>query len=416
MDLSNNGAEFIAEVEGVVDHWYRDQGGWAIGIGHSGDPAVEFIDVATEDDLSIGRRLTQGQVFALFDVDVRPYVSAVTRLVKVGLTQVQFDRLVSFAFNWGLGEFPATSVLRLVNQGNLAGVAIDLVEGKGPSGRPYDKGLAGVRARREREAEAFKEATMELWHPRAERVQPADGRTGLAFIGVPWKIVLHTTESTGYSPSTANYFGNPYWPQATLTKGTIYQHLPIDIGGYALYGDGTVQTNRANAVQSEIVWRAADPDWPDALLDTVADWVSWVQAQVGVPTVFAEMFREGVTVASVDSPIRFGDQEWLDFNGICGHSNVPGGNDHWDPGRLPVDRLQARLGPTPPGEDMLTFRYIYDNLDWVFDGPSNLFFQCDDPDQITQVLDKIGVPALGQVSNATHRRYKDLAKSAGYAG
>jgi hypothetical protein len=60
------------------------------------------------------------------------------------------------------------------------------------------------------------------------------------------------------------------------------------------------------------------------------------------------MFREGVTLASVDSPIRFGDQEWLDFTGICGHSNVPGGNDHWDPGRLPVERLRALLGPPSP--------------------------------------------------------------------
>jgi hypothetical protein len=59
------------------------------------------------------------------------------------------------------------------------------------------------------------------------------------------------------------------------------------------------------------------------------------------------MFREGVVVASVDSPLRFGDQEWLDFNGICGHSNVPGGNDHWDPGRLPVDRLKSLLGANP---------------------------------------------------------------------
>lgn len=187
----------------------------------------------------------------------------------------------------------------------------------------------------------------ELWYPRAQRVEPTDGHTGLSFDGVPWKCVIHTTESDGYSPNTSSYFSNPFWPHATITQGTIYQHLPINAGGYALYSDGSVSTNHANAVQCEVVWRAANGDWPDALLATLADWVSWVQAQTGVPTVFAEMFREGVTVASVDSPIRFGNQEWLDWNGICGHSNVPGGNDHWDPGRLPVDRLRALLDPTP---------------------------------------------------------------------
>jgi len=193
---------------------------------------------------------------------------------------------------------------------------------------------------------------MDLWHPRAQIVTPADGHTGLSLDGVPWKVVLHTTETDAYSPNRASYYGNPYWPHATITQGTIFQHLPIDAGGYALYSDGSVSTNHANAVQCEIVWRAANGDWPDDLLTTVADWVSWVQSQTGVPTVFAEMFREGAVVASVDSPIRFGAQEWLDANLICGHSNVPGGNDHWDPGRLPVDRLRALLTPTPQEDDL----------------------------------------------------------------
>ncbi len=73
--------------------------------------------------------------------------------------------------------------------------------------------------------------------------------------------------------------------------------------------------------------------------------------------------------------------------------------------------------PQPVGDPhMLTFRYIFDGLDWVFDGPSRLFFQCDDTDQITQVLDKIGVPALGQVSPATHNRYAQIAQTAGFTG
>lgn len=75
-------------------------------------------------------------------------------------------------------------------------------------------------------------------------------------------------------------------------------------------------------------------------------------------------------------------------------------------------------GPTLPEGDihMLTFRYIFNGLDWVFDGPSGLFFQCDDAVQITEVLDPLGVKALGQVSPATHRRYSAIAKSAKFAG
>ena len=73
--------------------------------------------------------------------------------------------------------------------------------------------------------------------------------------------------------------------------------------------------------------------------------------------------------------------------------------------------------PEPQGDvHMLTFRYIFEGLDWVFDGPSRLFFHADDTDQITQVLDKIGVPALGKVSAATHRRYSEIAETAGFTG
>jgi hypothetical protein len=72
--------------------------------------------------------------------------------------------------------------------------------------------------------------------------------------------------------------------------------------------------------------------------------------------------------------------------------------------------------PTRKDDLMLSFRYIFNGVDWVFDGPSRLYFQCDDPDQITQVLDRINVPALGRVSAATHRRYYDLALAAGFTG
>lgn len=73
--------------------------------------------------------------------------------------------------------------------------------------------------------------------------------------------------------------------------------------------------------------------------------------------------------------------------------------------------------PVPQGDlHMLTFRYIYDGLDWVFDGPSELFFQLNDERQITEVLDPLGVKALGKVSEATHRRYSEIAAAAGFKG
>ena len=199
---------------------------------------------------------------------------------------------------------------------------------------------------------------MELFHPRAVRVLPTNSRPQSRFIGVPTKVVIHTTESDHYTPDPSSYFGHQFWPHATIFKSTIFQHFPINKSVFALAHDVAPETNLANAIQCEVVHRteARGPDgkgtgkptdpklWTDELLTTLADWLSWVCEQTATPVRFAEMFQEGVVVASINSPIRFRTNDWLQFHGICGHSNVPGGNVHWDPGRLPVERLQPLLG------------------------------------------------------------------------
>ena len=82
-----------------------------------------------------------------------------------------------------------------------------------------------------------------------------------------------------------------------------------------------------------------------------------------------------------------------------------------------ADDVEPEPNPAPQGDlNMLTFRYIFDGLDWVFDGPSGLFFQLNDERQITEVLDPLGVKALGKVSEATHRRYSEVAATAGFKG
>lgn len=164
--LSDEGAAFTAEQEGTVKRngmhvLYNDTLGHAtIGIGH----LVHAGPINGSEPEEFKRGLTDEQTWELFRRDASVYVDAVNRLVTVPLTQRQFDMAVDFCFNWGVGEtggFPATSVLRLLNAGDFAGVAHELVNGRGPrtaqypDGRPYDKGLAGVRRRRALEAQAF---------------------------------------------------------------------------------------------------------------------------------------------------------------------------------------------------------------------------------------------------------------------
>lgn len=184
-----------------------------------------------------------------------------------------------------------------------------------------------------------------LWYPDA--ILAKSNRAGLQFIGVPYKHVLHTIEApatAAYRYNPANYFGHQSWPHATADRFGIYQHLPIDVGAYALYRDG-VATNTANTIQLEIMGQAGSiHELPEATLENIAGWLKWCRDETGAPlTPTPQGFHgadEGITLASEFSPIRYGndprwtDQDWLNFSGVVGHQHVGSRNDHWDPGNI----------------------------------------------------------------------------------
>jgi lysozyme len=55
------------------------------------------------------------------DEDLKEAEDAVNRLVKVPLTQGQFDALASFVFNLGEGQFSKSTLLKLLNAGSYDG-------------------------------------------------------------------------------------------------------------------------------------------------------------------------------------------------------------------------------------------------------------------------------------------------------
>ena len=79
------------------------------------------------------------------------YESDVSRLVKVGLTQGQFDALVSFTYNLGARTLSTSTLLRKLNAGDYAGAADEFLRWNKAGG----KVLNGLTRRREAERALF---------------------------------------------------------------------------------------------------------------------------------------------------------------------------------------------------------------------------------------------------------------------
>ncbi|MNR34210.1 Lysozyme RrrD [compost metagenome] len=82
---------------------YLDTGGvWTIGYGH------------TRSALA-GMQISEARALMLLAQDVAEAVEAVNKLVRVPLEQYEFDALVSFVFNIGVGAFKSSTMLRCLN-------------------------------------------------------------------------------------------------------------------------------------------------------------------------------------------------------------------------------------------------------------------------------------------------------------
>ena len=107
MKLSQNGYKFISAFEGVKNNAYQDQRGiWTIGIG--------FIQV-NGHPVNEGMTMTNEQIQSTFLAQIATYESAVNQHVISKINQNQFDALVSFAYNLGVGSLLQSTLLKKVN-------------------------------------------------------------------------------------------------------------------------------------------------------------------------------------------------------------------------------------------------------------------------------------------------------------
>ena len=111
MKISNRGLEMIADFESFVGHPYRDAVGiWTIGFGttyYSNGKKVK------RTDKPINRK--KAYEILRYQIDTH-YASAVNRYSQIRMTQNQFDALVSFAYNVGIGALQKSTLLKYHNQ------------------------------------------------------------------------------------------------------------------------------------------------------------------------------------------------------------------------------------------------------------------------------------------------------------
>ena len=101
--LSLAGEKLIKQWEGYREKAYLCAANqWTIGWGHT-------------KTARRGMTINREQAQKLFNQDIAEFERAVNRLVKVPITQGQFDALVSFSFNLGVYALGSSSLLRALN-------------------------------------------------------------------------------------------------------------------------------------------------------------------------------------------------------------------------------------------------------------------------------------------------------------
>jgi GH24 family phage-related lysozyme (muramidase) len=135
------GIALIKSFEGLSLNKYQDiVGKWTIGYGHLILPD-EVFNVA----------LTEAQAETLLRRDLAVSEKGVNQYVLVPLTQNQFDALVSFTFNLGVGNLKSSTLLRVLNAHQYQSAADEFLRWDKAGG----KQVAGLTRRRAAERALF---------------------------------------------------------------------------------------------------------------------------------------------------------------------------------------------------------------------------------------------------------------------
>jgi lysozyme len=149
MKVSDKVIKMIKHHEGVRTKPYQCPALlWTVGVGHVIDPMHGRLKIEDRKNLPIpdgwNRTLPMEEVDEILKKDLARFEQGVSRLCPVALTQGQFDALVSFSFNVGLGNLQKSTIRMKVNRGDMEGAAEGFLDWTKAGGKVL-KGLVNRR-------------------------------------------------------------------------------------------------------------------------------------------------------------------------------------------------------------------------------------------------------------------------------
>ena len=144
MTYSQDCVDLVKQSEGFSAHPYKDSAGYGtVGYGHK---------IVAGEDFEDGLTVAEAETLMREDLDKAAH--AVNELVKVPLTQGQFDALTDFTFNLGAANLRNSTLLRKLNSGYADEVPAELLRWIYAGGEK----LSGLIVRRQREVELWRKA------------------------------------------------------------------------------------------------------------------------------------------------------------------------------------------------------------------------------------------------------------------
>jgi lysozyme len=133
MNVSPKAIKMISHHEGVRQNPYKCPAKlWTVGVGHVMFPEQGRLKIDQRDAFTppaeAMRKYSMEEVDAILRADLARFEKGVVTYCPVPLTQGQFDALVSFSFNVGLGTLQRSTLRQKVLRGDMDGAAEELMK------------------------------------------------------------------------------------------------------------------------------------------------------------------------------------------------------------------------------------------------------------------------------------------------